>query len=109
MGIAESDYWEMTIAELTRAMRSKNRIVKQQAQERATFDYILADLIGRSIGRIYSSSAKLPVIADAYPSLFDSEEIEEKKAAKRVELSALRFKQFADTFNAKYKGSEQSG
>lgn len=108
MGITEFDYWEMTLAELTRAMRSKNRVAKQQAQEKASLDYILADLIGRSVGRIYSSSTRLPPISEAYPSLFDNEEIEEKKAAKKAELSALRFKQFAMSFNAKYKGSEQS-
>ena len=99
MGITEYEYWEMTLAELTRAMRSKNRVKKQMAQEQASFDYILADLIGRSIGRIYSSSTKLPIISEVYPSLFDNEEIEEQRAAKKAELSVLRFRQFADSFN----------
>ena len=103
MGITEREYWEMTIAELSRAMRSKNRIKKQQAQEQATFDYILADLIGRSVGRIYSSATTIPDISAIYPSLFDDKEIEEKKAAKKAELSALRFKQFADSFNKKMR------
>ena len=108
MGITEQEFWEMTIAELTRAMRSKNRVKKQQAQEQATFDYILADLIGRSIGRLYSSSTTIPEISAIYPSLFNDKEIEEKKAAKKAELSALRFKQFADSFNSKYKGGAKA-
>ncbi len=106
MGIRECDFWEMTIAELTRAMRSKNRIKKQQAQEQASFDYILAELIGRSIGRIYSSSTKMPDISAAYPSLFDDKDIEEKKVSRKNELTALRFKQFAESHNKRFKGRE---
>lgn len=102
-GISEYDFWNMTIAELTRAIASKKRIQKQQAQEKASFDYILADLIGRSISRLYSSSATVPEIAEVYPSLFDSKEIEEEKQEKRDELSILRFKQFAQTFNKKFE------
>lgn len=96
----------MTIAEIERAIASRKRVMKVQAQERASFDYILADLMGRSIGRIYSSSTKIPEIAAVYPSLFDSQEIEEKRAEKKAELSALRFKQFAQSFNKKFKKEE---
>lgn len=102
-GISEYDFWNMTIAELTRAIASKKRIQKQQAQEKASFDYILADLIGRSISRLYSSSTTVPEIAEVYPSLFDSKEIEEKKQEKKDELSILRFKQFAQSYNKKFK------
>lgn len=96
----------MTIAELERAISSKRRIERIRAQERASFDYILADLIGRSIGRIYSSTAKMPEISEAYPSLFDSEEIAAQKAQKKAELSALRFKQFAQAYNNKRGGAK---
>lgn len=102
-GISEHDFWNMTIAELTRAIASKKRIQKQQAQEKASFDYILADLIGRSISRLYSSSTTVPEIAEVYPSLFDAEEAKEEKENKKQELSVLRFKQFAQTFNKKFE------
>ena len=102
-GISEHDFWDMTIAELTRAIASKKRIQKQQAQEKASFDYILADLIGRSISRLYSSSVTVPEIAEVYPSLFDAEEAKEEKENKKQELSVLRFKQFAQTFNKKFE------
>lgn len=105
-GITESEFWSMTMAEIERAINSKKRVMKIQAQEKASFDYILADLIGRSIGRIYSSSTKIPEIAAVYPSLFDSQEVEEKRAEKKAELSALRFKQFAESFNKKFKKEE---
>ena len=45
-----------------------------EAQEKATYDYILADLIGKSVSRLYSSSNTMPDIAEVYPSLFDSKE-----------------------------------
>ena len=125
LGISEADFWEMSVAELLRAVSSKKRQLKQQAQERASADYILADLIGRSVARIYSSSATIPSISrsvariysssatipsisEAYPTLFDTEAMEEQMATKRDELSALRFKQFAQSFNANFKGGSKS-
>ena len=93
----------MTIAELGRALESKKRQIKLEAQQKATFDYIHAELVGRSIARIYSSSARMPDISEVYPTLFDTAQIEERKREKRAELSALRFKQFAESFNKKFK------
>ena len=92
----------MTLAELERAIQSKRRVEKIRAQEKASFDYILADLIGRSVARLQSSANKMPEISEAYPSLFDSQEIEEKKAEKKAELSVLRFKLFANAYNEKF-------
>ena len=77
--------------------------MKREAQERASADYILGDLIGRSIARIYSSSARYPDINTAYPTLFDSKQLEEKKRAQKEELSVLRFKQFAQSYNKRFK------
>lgn len=93
----------MTLAELNRIVESKKRIQKREAQEKASFDYVLADLVGRSIARIYSSTARMPALADAYPTLFNKEEIEEKLQEKKNELSSLRFKQFAQSFNSRFK------
>lgn len=93
----------MTIGEVERAVESKKRVEKAKMQDRATLDYILSDLIGRSIARLYSSSATMPEIHDVYNNLFDEKEIEEKKQEKTLELSALRFKQFAQSYNNKYK------
>lgn len=92
----------MTIAELERAFQSKRRIQEAKEKEKAVYDYILADLIGRSMARLHSSTNKMPDISDAYPWLFDSEEIQEKKQEKKDELSALRFKLFAQSHNQKF-------
>lgn len=92
----------MTLAELGRAIDSKKRLMLQKEQERASYDYILADLIGRSIGRLYSNSAQYPPIEEVYPTLFNTKEIQEQKQNKVDELSAMRFKQFAASFNKKF-------
>lgn len=97
----------MTLAELDRAIESKKRIKELADKEKAVFDYTLADLIGKSIARIYSSTARYPDISAVYPSLFDSEEIQEQKQKQLDELSAARFRQFAEAHNSKI--SEEVG
>ena len=96
----------MTIAEITRMAKSKQRTTITASKERALFDYLLADLIGKSISRIYSNSAKMPELYEVYPSLFEQEDIEEKKQEQRDTLSALRFKQFAQSYNKRFKKEE---
>ena len=92
----------MTLAEVNRAIESKRRVKKIQDQEKAGFDYILADLIGRSMSRLYSSANTMPEINEVYPTLFDATEVQEEKAQKKAELSALRFKLFAKSYNDKF-------
>lgn len=102
--IPERDFWDMTLAELKRLLASKSRMKKARDQERASFDYTLSELIGRSVARIYSNTAKMPSIEEVYPTLFDdAKQIEEQKAAKEAELFALKFKQFAAAHNKKFK------
>lgn len=103
-GITENDFWNMTFGELERLLLSKKRIEKQQLQEKASFDYILADIVGKSMARLYSSNNNIPSIEEVYPSLFDSVEIQEQKQEKKDEVSAIRFKQFAQSFNKKFRG-----
>lgn len=96
----------MTIAELIRLIESKKRVMRIEEQKQASFDYILADLIGRSVARIYNSSNTLPDIVECYPELFNTKEIEEQRNIRRAELSTLRFKQFANAYNNRFKEAE---
>lgn len=96
-GLSENEFWEMTFAEIERALASKRR----QEQRRASFDYILADLIGRSVARVHNSSNTMPTLAEAYPTLFDRQAEEEEIQAQKDKLSVLRFKQFAQSYNKK--------
>lgn len=102
-GLKEREFWEMTIPEIQRHIDSYLRVKKRNDQERASYDYILADAIGRSVARLYSKSANMPDISELYPTLFEAEEIMAHKQQQMAELSALRFKQFAASHNKKFK------
>ena len=94
----------MTFAEISRAIASRNRIKRAEMQERASYDYVLAQLIGKSMERLYSSTAKFPGIGEVYPTLFNNEEIQQQKQEQKDNLSALRFKQFAHSYNKRFNG-----
>lgn len=97
----------MTIGELSRAIRSKIRVQKFEARQKASFDHALAQMIGRACGMAFGSIKEaFPEISEVYPMLFDSEEMKQKKQEQQAELSALRFKQFAESFNKKFKAKE---
>ena len=94
----------MSISELTRQVESYKRVEKKRLQEKATYDYIQAHLIGLYIGRVYSSSINIPSLEESYKGLFDDEEIQEQKKKHLEELSIIRFKQFTQQFNKNFKG-----
>ncbi len=95
----------MSLAEVIRAVESYKRRQKAEERTKAAFDYILADAIGQSVARLYSSSNRMPYLYELYPSLYESEEIKQQQEAKKNELSVLRFKQYAQAHNNKYKGA----
>jgi hypothetical protein len=103
--IKECEFWEMTLAEIERQIKSKQRLDKLRVKEKANFDYIMALLIGRAMARCFSESADFPQIHEVYPSIFADQvkEKEEDKQEKIDQLSALRFKQFAKSYNEKIK------
>ena len=105
IGISEGDFWQMTFAEIERAAECWQRRHKREQQDKAVFVHILADLIGHSVGRIYSQDAKMPTLNEAFPTLFEKTEAEqEKQAEATAEVSALRFMQFAQAHNERKGG-----
>lgn len=94
--ITESEFWNMTIAEVIRAVKAKQDKEKLELKNKAIFDYKLANMIGISFAN------KLPDIWEFYPTLFNSEEEIEKREKKQAELSALRFINFAESFNKRF-------
>ena len=106
-GISEEEFWNMTLSELQRNIASKKRVLIAKQREKASYDYILADMIGRSVARNYNNSPNtFPKINEMYPTLFDDEEIKEKEQEIIDELSIARFKAFANAFNNNFKESE---
>lgn len=99
----------MTIAELNRAVDSKKRMAKIEAKEQASSSYIQALLIGRVVLSAFDSNITIPKIHEIYPSLFEESKVPEQKLVEQQDLlSALRFKQFADSFNQRYYKEEQT-
>lgn len=98
----EEEFWSMTIAEIERELNA----ARKREQRRASYDYVLADLIGRSMARVHNSKNTYPTLAQAYPTLFDIEEEQEKQQTQKDSLSAIRFRQFANAHNNKMKGGK---
>lgn len=75
--------------------------MKVRNQERASYDYILATLVVKGFSITMGGKESYPTIEEAYPGLFDDirEEQRAKIEEKKMELSALRFKQFAQSYN----------
>lgn len=106
--IDEWTFWDMTIAELERFAKSRQRTQKTKAQEQAVFDYILASLIGANVASVFGDS-KVPPLAEVYSTLFEdqAEKVQEQKQDLKAELSAIRFRQFAESYNKRlYKTRE---
>lgn len=91
----------MTLAEVQRFIDGATWRLKQKAY----YDYVLADLIGISAGRIMSKDVKFPSIEEAYPALFEEEVAKKKKeeaeVAERTQRSIDNFMSFALKLNAK--------
>ena len=107
-GIKEFEFWEMTISEVIRAIESDKRVQKERARDKASFDYILAGLITKGVGITLGSKQTFPPIEEVYPSLFtDQREEEQRKIQEQKNnLSTLRFLQFAQSYNQRFKKQE---
>lgn len=105
-GIRELDFWEMTPGEVVRAIESNNRLAKIEAQERATFNYIMAELIVKGFSIVMSGKGTFPKVEEVYPAIFDDviKEQEEKIQKQKDDVSTLRFMQFAQSYNKRHKG-----
>lgn len=90
----------MTLAEVNRAVKSRLRVKKMEAKERATFDYILGNLIGASVACVVDADNTYPPIEEVYSSLF-AEEVEKVKIDKKTQRFMAQLKQFAELHNKK--------
>lgn len=102
-GLTEEEFWNMTLGELDRFLDSKQRQETHRLKERATMDYTLALLVGRAV-QGSSEEHPFPELYEVYPNLFfeEARKKEEEERALRAQLSAIRFIQFAESFNSKF-------
>lgn len=80
-------------------MEAAQRRELAEQRKRALYDYKLADLIGRSMARLYSKTAALPELSEAYPQLFDEGQLAEAKAEREAERFAAQLRAFAAAHN----------
>ena len=99
LGKKEWDFWEMTLGEVQREIDGIAWRKEQERKEKATFDYALAQTISAGVAVLFGSH-KFPTLHEIYPSLFE----EDTQAA--IDKSIIRFKQFVELNNMKYKRGE---
>ena len=83
-------------------------MIKLQAKEKASYDYVQATLIIKGISICLGDKSAFPTLYDAYPGVFEDviKAQEEEVQQKQMELSALRFKQFAQSYNKRFENKE---
>ena len=101
MGLPEKEFWEMTKAEVERYLEGAVWRMKSKAQ----FDYLLADLFGVSVARVFDSKLEFPPVEKVYSFLFENnvQKTEDNEEAIRMENSVNRFMEFALKHNAKLR------
>lgn len=95
----------MTLAEVVRWEKGAIFRLKSKAQ----FDYILADLIGISVGSKFSDKIEYPTIEKAYSGLFDEQKEEHDNEEIIAQNNVNRFMEFALKHNAMMKKGEEDG
>ena len=95
----------MTLAEVVRWEKGAIFRLKAKAQ----FDYILADLIGISVGSKFSDKIEYPTIEKAYSGLFDEQKEEHDNEEIIAQNNVNRFMEFALKHNAMMKKGEENG
>ena len=98
----------MTPGEVNRFVESRNRIKKIELQQKASYDYILATLIVKGVAITLGDKTPFPTINETYPGVFEEviKAQEDKIQQRKIELSTLRFKQFAQSYNDNLKNKE---
>lgn len=100
----------MTIAEVVRHIEAQQKLKTIRNQERASYDYILASLIVKGFSITMGSKDTYPTINEAYGGMFDDIEAEQEETRRQraMEMSALRFRQFAQSYNNRNNKEVQS-
>ena len=105
IGMREEDFYNSTIKQITRYVESYNKQQENQLQEKAFFDYQLANLIGMSVARLLSKDAKFPSFEKAYPFI-NKEAKTEVDEEWEMEVQHNRLREWAEQINKKFKADE---
>lgn len=106
IGMREEDFYHSTLAQINRYVESYNKRQENQLQEKAYFDYQLANLIGLSVSRLLNKNAKYPEFRKAYPFIkIDTEkEVDEEW---EMEKQHIKLMEWAEQMNKKFEKNKK--
>lgn len=101
IGMREEEFYKSTLAQVTRYIESYNKQQQSELQEKAYFDYQLANLIGMSVSRLLSKDAKYPEFKKAYPFIGNDnqERVDEQW---KMEVQRIKLREWAEQMNKKF-------
>lgn len=102
IGMREEDFYNSTLAQITRYVESYNKQQQNKLQEKAYFDYQLANLIGVSVSRLLSKDAKYPTFEKAYPFINQSVQFKEVDEEWEMEVQRNKLREWAEQINKKF-------
>lgn len=105
IGMTEEDFYNSTIKQINRYVESYNKQQENQLQEKAYFDYQLANLIGLSVARLLSKDAKYPTFEKAYPFINKNAKAEVDEDWE-MEVQHNKLREWAEQINKKFKADE---
>ena len=105
IGMTEEDFYGSTIKQVTRYIEAYQKQQENQLQEKAYFDYQLANLIGMSVARLLSKDAKYPTFEKAYPFVNKDAKAEVNEEWE-MEVQHNKLREWAEQINKKFKADE---
>ena len=105
IGMTEEDFYNSTIKQINRYVESYNKQQENQLQEKAYFDYQLANLIGMSVARLLSKDAKYPTFEKAYPFI-NKDANAEVDEDWEMEVQHNKLREWAEQINKKFKADK---
>lgn len=103
-GMSEAVFWELTPGAVTRFLKAKNARRKRDLQTEAAMLHTHANLIGASVGRLFSKGSKFPTVEESFPGIFDYDE-----ETARTQRSINAFMRFAEHHNARSELNGNTG
>lgn len=106
IGMREEDFYHSTLAQINRYVESYNKQQENQLQEKAYFDYQLANLIGLSVSRLLNKNAKYPEFRKAYPFIKRGTE-KEVDEEWEMEKQHIKLMEWAEQMNKKFEKNKK--
>lgn len=107
IGMREEDFYNSTLAQITRYVESYNKQQQNKLQEKAYFDYQLANLIGVSVSRLLSKNAKYPAFEKVYPFITQSTQAKDINEEWEMEVQRNRLCEWAEQMNKKFNKNKK--